>query len=144
MTGALQAGVLVDRRYRVLKLVGQGGFGAVYQARDERFQQHTVALKEMSDAPLSPAEKAKALQDFRQEAELLASLSHTNLPKVTDSFEEANKAYLVMEFVEGQTLEKIQSDAQGPLDEPLVMGWALQLCEVCRSAVEQIREDRLV
>ncbi len=46
------------------------------------------------------------------------------------SFEEHGKAYLVMEFIEGKTLEKVQNDANGPLNEQLVMGWALQLCDV--------------
>ena len=79
----------------------------------------------MSDAQVNPSEKAKALQDFRREANLLVPLSHPNLPNVSDFFEEGGKAYLVMEFVEGETLEKKQEEAGGPLDEALVMGWAL-------------------
>ena len=57
-------------------------------------------------------------------------LKHPNLPDVSDFFEEHGKAYLVMEFIEGRTLAKVQDDAGGPLDEQLVMGWALQLCDV--------------
>jgi serine/threonine protein kinase len=111
--------------------VGKGGFGAVYKALDERFQgQRVVAIKELSDSQVSPSEKAQALQDFRQEANLLVQLSHPNLPNVSDFFEEGGKAYLVMEFIEGETLEKKQDEAGGPLDEALVMGWALQLCNV--------------
>jgi hypothetical protein len=79
---------------------------------------------------LSSAEKAAALQDFRQEANLLVPLSHPNLPNVSDIFEEAGKAYLVMEFIEGKTLETIQEEANGPLDEHQVLDWALQLCNV--------------
>ena len=60
----------------------------------------------MSDAQLSPGEKARALQDFRHEADLLVQLNHPNLPNVSDFFEESSKAYLVMEFIEGETLEK--------------------------------------
>src|SRR6266700_2257582 len=106
-TGALIAGNLLESRYRVVRLVGKGGFGAVYEARDERFQaKRIVAIKEMSDGHLTPAERAQAIADFRQEA------------------------YLVMEFIEGKTLEKEQDEAGGPLDENRVMGWALQLCDV--------------
>jgi serine/threonine protein kinase len=61
---------------------------------------------------------------------LLVQLKHPNLPDVSDFFEENGKAYLVMEFIEGKTLEKVQDDAGGPLDEKLVMSWALQLCNV--------------
>lgn len=131
ITGALAAGIVINGRYRVVQLVGKGGFGAVYKASDERFQaKRIVAVKEMSDAQLNPKEKAAAQQAFRQEAELLVPLSHPNLPQVSDFFEESGKAYLVMEFVEGETLEKLQEDAQGPLDERRVMGWVVQLCDV--------------
>jgi len=131
ITGALTPGSVLGGRYRIVQSLGKGGFGAVYKAVDLRFQgQRVVAIKEMSDAQLSPSEKAKALEDFRHEADLLVQLNHPNLPNVSDFFEEADKVYLVMEFVEGKTLEKKQDEAGGPLDESLVMGWALQLCTV--------------
>jgi len=131
VTGALARGELLGGRYRNVELVGKGGFGAVYKANDERFQgRRVVAIKEMSDAHLSPQERSQALKDFRQEADLLVQLKHPNLPDVSDFFEEHGKAYLVMEFIEGKTLEKVQDDAGGPLHEQLVMGWALQLCDV--------------
>ena len=86
--------------------------------------------KEMSDAHPNPGERARALKDFRQEANLLVQLSHPNLPAVSDFFEEGGKAYLVMEFVEGKSLEQVQEEAKGPLDEAQVMEWAVQLCAV--------------
>ena len=131
ITGALQAHTVLEGRYRVVRMVGQGGFGAVYEATDERFQaRRVVAIKEMSDAQLNPTEKVQAIQDFRREADLLVSLKHPNLPNVSDFFEEGGKAYLVMEFVEGKTLEKVQEDANAPLGESMIMGKALQLCDV--------------
>ncbi len=127
----LQKGEGVGTRYRIIQLVGKGGFGAVYEALDEHFQScRVVAIKEMGDAGLSSAERLKALQDFRHEADLLVELSHPNLPHVSDFFEEGDKAYLVMEFVQGKTLAKLQEDTGGPLDERMVMEWALQLCAV--------------
>ena len=130
-TGALAPGEMLGGRYRNVEVAGKGGFGAVYKALDMRFQgRRVVAIKEMSDAHLSPAERVQALQDFRQEADLLVQLKHSNLPDVSDFFEESGKAYLVMEFIEGRTLEKVQDNASGPLGEKLVMGWALQLCDV--------------
>jgi serine/threonine-protein kinase len=84
----------------------------------------------MSDAHLSVAERARAIANFRQEADILVQLKHTNLPDVSDFLEEGGKAYLVMEFIDGETLEKIQENAGAPLDEVLVMGWVLQLCDV--------------
>lgn len=131
ITGALQAGQQLGGRYRVVHSVGKGGFGAVYEATDERFQaRRVVAIKEMSDAQLSPVERATAIQNFRSEADLLVPLSHPNLPNVSDFFEEGGKAYLVMEFIQGKTLEKIQEDLGGPLDERRALNWTLQLCDV--------------
>jgi serine/threonine protein kinase len=131
ITGALLSGNLLGGRYRIVEMIGKGGFGAVYKATDERFQaKRVVAVKEMSDAQLSPAEKTKALQDFRNEANLLVQLRHPNLPNVSDVFEEGGKAYLVMEFIEGKTLTTVQEEQNDPLDERQVMGWALQLCAV--------------
>ncbi|WP_262982346.1 serine/threonine-protein kinase [Thermogemmatispora tikiterensis] len=131
LTGALSPGVLLSGRYRIVALVGKGGFGAVYKALDLRFSaRRQVAIKEMGDALLTPSEKARALADFRQEADLLVQLQHPNLPNVSDFFEEAGKAYLVMEFIEGKTLAKILEEHGGPLDEATVMGWGLELCAV--------------
>ena len=131
MTGTVTVGKLLGGRYRIVKLIGEGGFGAVYKANDERFQAtRAVAIKEMSDAYLSVSEREKALDDFKHEANLLVQLNHPNLPQVSDFFEEGTKAYLVMEFIEGKTLEQTLDDAGRPLDEALVMDWALQLCSV--------------
>ena len=125
------AGTLLGRRYRIVRIEGTGGFGTIYKAQDTRFQAgRVVAVKEMSDVYLDVHEKALALQSFRQEAEILAQLKHTNLPGVFDFFEENGKAYLVMEFIKGSTQERELEISGAPLDEALVMRWALQLCDV--------------
>jgi serine/threonine protein kinase len=130
-TGPTVAGTMLGRRYRVVRVEGTGGFGTIYEARDTRFQsERVVAVKEMSDVYLDVQEKTWALQSFRQEAELLAQLKHSNMPGVFDFFEENGKAYLVMEFIKGSTMERELEMAGGPLDEALVMRWALQLCDV--------------
>lgn len=131
ITGELHGGQQLGGRYRIIQLIGKGGFGAVYRASDERFQsKRIVAIKEMSDAQLDATQRAKAISDFRNEAEILVELSHPNLPNVSDFFEEDNKAYLVMELIEGKSLEDEQAAVNGPLPEQTVMGWALQLCTV--------------
>ncbi|HEX7736027.1 MAG TPA: protein kinase [Ktedonobacteraceae bacterium] len=130
VTGALAAGALIEGRYTITRLLGRGGFGAVYLASDNRLAARRVALKEMGDTQLSPTEHGQALLRFRQEAHLLSTLQHPNLPSVSDFLEEGGKAYLVMDFIEGQTLDEVQKANGGPLNEARVIGWALQICDV--------------
>jgi serine/threonine-protein kinase len=105
--------------------------GAVYQATDERIGGRLLAIKEMSDAALTdPAEKEMATAKFRQEAELLAKLDHPNIPGVMDYFTEAGKHFLVMDFIDGKTLEQLVAEIGGPLDVKQVVEWSRQLCDV--------------
>jgi serine/threonine-protein kinase len=130
-TGLLPPQSLLANRYIVLRRVGQGGMGAVYEAADNRIPGKTWAVKEMSDAALTnPLEKQQAIEGFRREAQLLSQLDHPNIPKVTDYFSEGGKQYLVMEFVTGETLQKKLERQGGPLPEAEVRRWAEQLCDV--------------
>src|ERR1700693_2955398 len=95
----LPAGQMLDGRYRVHKVLGQGGMGRVYLANDTRLANRPVAAKEMIIGD-GIAEK-KAIEDFAREARVLASLSHPGIPNVIDYFAENNRHYLVMEFVAG-------------------------------------------
>lgn len=130
-TGRLLANVTLKQRYRIMALVGKGGMGAVYKTEDTQLGNRQVALKEMSQSGLSPQEQKEAADAFRQEALMLARLQHPNLPNIFDHFEENGRWYLVMSFIEGETLEDSLSRAQGgrlPLDEVLQIG--MQLCTV--------------
>ncbi|HLZ23505.1 MAG TPA: serine/threonine-protein kinase [Ktedonobacterales bacterium] len=128
-TGRLPPQARLAGRYLVLKNVGQGGMAAVYKATDLR-SGSTVAIKEMSQDGLSPSDLTEALASFRSEAKMLASLRHPNLPRVYESFEERARQYLVMEFIDGETLEQRQQRSSGALPQPAVLGWARQLCDV--------------
>jgi serine/threonine protein kinase len=129
-TGRLQPQSRIAGRYLILQKVGEGGMAAVYQATDTRTNR-TVALKEMSQAGLSPEDIRDALASFRFEADTLSRLRHPNLPQVYDRFSEGTRHYLVMDFIDGQTLEQRLNAAGGSgLPEVEVLGWAKQLCSV--------------
>ncbi|GIL15492.1 MAG: hypothetical protein BroJett039_06650 [Chloroflexota bacterium] len=131
LTGLLPSNALLQSRYLILRKLGQGGMGAVYQANDTRLAGKLWAIKEMSDASLAdPNERANAVAAFQREAQLLANLDHANLPKVSDFFQEQGKHYLVMDFVQGQTLEAVVEATTGFLNETTVMEWMEQLCDV--------------
>ncbi|MBN1262042.1 MAG: serine/threonine protein kinase [Anaerolineae bacterium] len=124
----LQTGQIVNNRYRVARLLGQGGMGAVYRAWDLTLN-IPAALKEMiPDPSLAPHELAELRRQFQQEAHVLANLVHPNLPRVTDFFEWGGRDYLVMDFVEGESLESL-IDRQGRVPERQLLHWAVQLLD---------------
>src|SRR3954467_15427851 len=90
---------LLHTRYRIIRLLGQGGFGHVYEATDETFDKD-VALKE------TLVESDKFKRAFEHEAKLLAKLKHPNIPRVTDYFFEGKKQYLIMDLIDGLNLEE--------------------------------------
>jgi serine/threonine protein kinase len=93
---------LLQNRYVIEKELGRGGFGAVYQAQDMRLRK-TVALKEIHHHHINDA---ALVRKFKEEAFLMARLSHPSLPNISDYFEENNSFYLVMEFVPGGSLDE--------------------------------------
>ena len=130
-TGLLTPHAMLANRNIIVQKVGQGGMGAVYQATDTRLGHKLVAVKEMSDAAITdPLEKQQIRHALEREAQMLATLNHPNLPRVTDHFSEGGKQYLVMDFIEGGTLEEILDQMPGFLNEKQVVDWGVQLCEV--------------
>ena len=130
-TGLLVYNHILKQRYRIINQIGQGGFGAVYKAADTQFGNRLVAIKEMSQSSLSPKEIFEATSAFKREALLLASLTHPNLPRIYEQFTDAARWYLVMDFIEGETLEDQLGKLPGgylPIEQVLDMG--IQLCTV--------------
>src|SRR5450631_1033987 len=106
-TGRLAPQALLQKRYMIVRQAGKGGMGAVYEAVDTRSGQKHVAVKEMSQGHLNSQGLANATAQFQQEAHLLGSLSHPNLPHIFDAFNENGRSYLVMDFIEGKTLHQL-------------------------------------
>jgi serine/threonine protein kinase len=128
-TGQLDPRTLLHRRYVIVQTIGHGGMAAVYQARDTR-RGSICAIKEMSLSTVPANEQSQAIQNFLAEARILSRLNHPNLPAFTDFFTEGARHFLVMEFIDGSTLEDLLERNNGPFTEPRVLGWARQLCDV--------------
>ncbi len=130
-TGFLPSSHLLKQRYRVLVQVGKGGFGAVYKASDLQFGNRLVAIKEMSQQNLTSQELAGATMAFKNEATLLANLTHPNLPRIYEQFTDAGRWYLVMDFIEGETLEEyLLKITGGKLSVDKVLSIGIQVCNV--------------
>ncbi|HJT59655.1 MAG TPA: protein kinase, partial [Ktedonobacteraceae bacterium] len=124
------SGQLLDQRYRILARVGQGAYGAVYKAIDTRLDLE-VAVKEMIQDHLSSEQIAEATRAFNDEASLLSKLKHPNIPKIYDHFSDLGRWYLVMSFINGETLEDYlnkRGDKRLSIKEVLNIG--KQLCAV--------------
>ena len=104
-TGRLAPQQTLKQRYKIVTMVGKGGMGAVYKAEDIQFGNRLVAVKEMSQSNLDPQEAKNVAEQFKQEAYMLAHLKHPNLPSIYDYFGEQGRWYLVMDFIEGTTLD---------------------------------------
>lgn len=127
--GRLAPGIVLQRRYRIVRRVAQGGMGAVYEAYDQETPDQRWAVKEMVQSSIAPEDRIQALKDFMREATILATLHHPNLPRFRGIFMEDGKHYLVMEFVAGHTLEQVVSTSTAFLPESRVLYWAAQLCD---------------
>lgn len=133
MARLLEPGTVLRGRYEIVSVVGQGGMGAVYRAEDLRLEGRICAVKEVRPDPdVSPRALAQSREQFHREAIILARLDHPNLPKVSDTFSEGQREYLVMDFVEGRDLRQMMEEKrrQGTfLDERKVLHWTEQLCD---------------
>ncbi len=127
----LKANFVLQNRYKIMGVLGGGGMGTVYQARDLNFTdvRRLVAIKEMHTLATDGALRASMLKTFRREANILAALSHPAIVKIYDYFDLNDRAYLVMEYVNGSDLELLISKTKElPLEK--ILEWAIDLCDV--------------
>lgn len=129
----LKAGEVLRGRYRIRRIIGQGGMGSIYLADDVRLEGRQCALKEVEhELAADPELLHENREQFLREATVLARLDHPNLPKVSDYFSINNRDYLVMDYVPGKDLRTLMIEARQEnrfLPENQVLNWAAQLCD---------------
>jgi outer membrane protein assembly factor BamB len=128
----LQVGSVLQSRYKITGILGVGGMGSVYLARDMHFPtvQRNVAVKEMLNLASDPNLREITLRNFEREANILADLSHPAIPKIYDYFSNRDKAYLIMEYISGRDLEQIINSMPDFLPFEMVKRWAIEMCDV--------------
>jgi eukaryotic-like serine/threonine-protein kinase len=128
----LRAGINLVDRYLIQGVIGVGGMGAVYRARDLHFPNvvKLVAVKEMVNMAPDPLVRKTIVRNFEREANLLATLDHRSIPRIYDYFTLNERSYLVEEFINGKDLEAIINDSEDFISEERLVGWAIELCDV--------------
>ena len=122
---------VVFGKYRLLEKIGEGGMGAVWLVHNTELDRRS-ALKLIKG---EIAQNDKGWRRFRREAQLMAKLQHPNAVAVYDFKRTAGMAYIEMEFVRGQSLDRVVQDKQGePLPLEMVTAIVDQLCSVLKEA----------
>ncbi len=122
-----QNGKIIDGKYEILTKIGQGGMSTVYLAMDKRLNKQW-AIKEIRKEKHN-SNNAIVVKSILAEAQLMKKLDHAALPRIVDIIEDNEAIYVVMDYIEGETLSKILRE-YGPQPEETVIEWAKQLCEV--------------
>jgi len=120
---SISRGTTLAGKYRIIEPIGKGGMGVVYKAEDTKLKR-TVALKFL---PPELAESPEACERFIREAQAAAALSHPRICTIHEIGEEEDQSFIVMEYIEGQSLR--QKILKGPLDQTEVLDIAIQVAE---------------
>ncbi|HEY5157697.1 MAG TPA: serine/threonine-protein kinase [Anaerolineales bacterium] len=128
----MTSGTMLVGRYVIQDVIGVGGMGSVYRARDLHFPSvvKLVAVKEMINRAADPLVRKTIVKNFEREANILATLNHPSIPRIYDYFTEDNRSYLVEEFIHGKDMEAMINETAGFLTEERVLAWAIELCDV--------------
>ena len=98
----LPVGHIIDERYEIKAKLGQGGFGAVYRAYDQKMN----VDKALKIIPEAVSNDLRAMANLRQEAQTMIRLNHNNIVRVYDFHEEGAVKYIDMEFIDGKSLNE--------------------------------------
>ena len=122
-----QPGSIVGKRYRIISLIGAGGMSTVYLAIDQTLNKQW-AIKEIRSLG-DPEQREVVIKSLTTEANLIKKFDHPAIPRIVDLFEESSHLYVVMDYIEGQTLADILK-TQGVQSEEDVVDWGIQLCDI--------------
>ena len=121
-----EIGSVIDNKYEILKEIGRGGMSIVYLAMDKRLNKQW-AVKEIRKKGSGKNDEI-VVNSLLAEANMMKRLDHPALPRIVDIIDNGITIYVVMDYIEGESLDKILNE-YGAQSEELVIGWAKQLCD---------------
>ena len=121
-----EIGSVIDGKYEILREIGHGGMSVVYLAMDTHLNKQW-AVKEIKKKGSGKNDEI-IVNSLLAEANLMKRLDHAALPRIVDIIDNGVTIYVVMDYIEGESLDKILNE-YGAQPEELVIGWAMQLCD---------------
>lgn len=121
-----EIGTVIDGKYEILKEIGRGGMSIVYLAMDKRLNKQW-AVKEIRKQGSGKNDEI-VVNSLLAEANMMKKLDHPALPRIVDIIDNSITIYVVMDYIEGESLDKILNE-YGAQPEEVVIGWAKQLCD---------------
>lgn len=121
-----EIGSVIDGKYEILTKIGQGGMSVVYLAMDTHLNKQW-AVKEIRKKGNGKRDEV-VVNSLLAEANMMKRLDHPSLPRIVDIIDNGVTIYVVMDYIEGESLDKVLAE-YGAQSEELVIGWAKQLCD---------------
>ena len=123
---ATNIGTVIEGKYEILKLIGTGGMSYVYLAMDKRLNKQW-AVKEIKKTANGKNDEIIE-NSLLTEANLMKKLDHPALPRIVDIIDNGETIYVIMDYIEGESLDKILCE-YGAQPQELVIDWAKQVCD---------------
>ena len=127
---AISSGTILNERYEIGELIGTGGYGRVYRAKDKKLKKKIRAIKEIYITDINTKKLMLSKENFLKEASILCTLNHPGIPEVMDYFCNDHNYYIVMEYIEGITLDEKYKKEKRLWSEKEIISFALEICNI--------------
>ncbi|MEH2433426.1 MAG: protein kinase [Nostoc sp.] len=143
MQPPLTVGTVLQNRYRIIQILGQGGFGRTYLAEDQRRFNELCAIKELISTATEPLAWEKAQELFHREAAILYQIEYPQVPKFRERFEQDQRLFLVEDYVAGQTYQALLAERQA-MGQTFTEAEVLQLIKLLLPVLEHIHSRGII
>ncbi|WP_298911992.1 serine/threonine-protein kinase [uncultured Nostoc sp.] len=143
MQPPIKVGTVLQNRYRIIQILGQGGFGRTYLAEDQRRFNELCAIKELISTATEALAWKKAQELFYREAAILYQIEHPQVPKFRERFEQDQRLFLVEDYVAGQTYRTLLAERQA-VGKTFTEAEVLQLIQLLLPVLEHIHSRGII
>ncbi|MCC5627333.1 protein kinase [Nostoc sphaeroides CHAB 2801] len=143
MQPPITVGTVLQNRYRIIQILGQGGFGRTYLAEDQRRFNELCAIKELISTATEALAREKAQELFHREAAILYQIEHPQVPKFRERFEQDQRLFLVEDYVAGQTYQALLAERQA-MGQTFTEAEVLKLIQLLLPVLEHIHNRGII